>query len=562
MPKAGHDIIVIGASAGGVEALSQLAHDLPPDLPAAIFVVVHVPAHGTSLLPGILTRSGKLPAIHPQDGEPIQHGHIYVAPPDSHLLIKPGYIRLAKGPRENSHRPAIDPLFRTAARAYKQRVAGIVLSGNLDDGTAGLVAVKMQGGVAIVQNPKDALFSAMPQSAIESVDADYVLPVSEIAPVLINLASQPTEAKGVSPMSSDEMQIESDMAELDLVALQKDERPGTPSGFACPECGGSLWELHDGELLRFRCRIGHAYSVNSLLTEQSEAMEAALWTALRALEESGALAHRLARRASRHKQTLVAGRFQKRAQEAEQQAAMIQQLLLNGKTVATSVTTNLALDEKEGLHSNPTSALPTSQATLREDPQSTLDTIVAIAASAGGLRALSQLFSDLPSDLAAAVTVVQHLDPNHPSQLANILGRRTKLMVKQAEAGDVLRQGVIYIAPPDRHLLVNSDKSLSLSHSELVHFVRPSADLLFESVAASFKQRAIAVVLTGTGSDGVMGVQAIKKMGGQVIAQDRATAEYFGMPNAAIQTGVVDQVLPLNQIASTLTGLVMEGDVQ
>jgi two-component system chemotaxis response regulator CheB len=168
----------------------------------------------------------------------------------------------------------------------------------------------------------------------------------------------------------------------------------------------------------------------------------------------------------------------------------------------------------------------------------------------------------LPSDFPATLVVVQHLDPRHRSLMADILSRRTTLRVKQAEEGDHLACATVYIAPPNRHLLVNLDGSLSLSQSELVHFVRPSADLLFESVAASYKDRAIAVVLTGTGSDGAMGVQAIKKMGGTVVVQDEKTSEFFGMPGAAIQTGSADFVLPLDEISSALVTLVMKGGVE
>jgi two-component system chemotaxis response regulator CheB len=185
--------------------------------------------------------------------------------------------------------------------------------------------------------------------------------------------------------------------------------------------------------------------------------------------------------------------------------------------------------------------------------------LIALAASAGGLTALSLVLSNLPAEFPAAVVLVQHLDPRHRSLMAEILGRRTSLQVKQAEEGDRLQPSTVYIAPPDRHLLVNPDSSLSLSQSELVHFVRPSADLLFESVAASYRERAIAVVLTGTGSDGNMGVQAIKKMGGTVIAQDEQSAEFFGMPQAAIQTGSVDFILSLDEIAPALVTLVMKG---
>jgi two-component system chemotaxis response regulator CheB len=186
--------------------------------------------------------------------------------------------------------------------------------------------------------------------------------------------------------------------------------------------------------------------------------------------------------------------------------------------------------------------------------------VVAVASSAGGLQALSRLLSAVPADFPAAIVVVQHLDPRHRSLMADILSRRTPLKVKQAEEGDDLSPGTVHIAPPNKHLLVNPDGTLTLAQSELVHFVRPSADLLFESVAASYKDRAIAVVLTGTGSDGTMGVQAIKKMGGTVIAQDEATSEFFGMPGAAIQTGRVDFVLPLAEIPAALVTLVTTGE--
>ena len=183
--------------------------------------------------------------------------------------------------------------------------------------------------------------------------------------------------------------------------------------------------------------------------------------------------------------------------------------------------------------------------------------VVALAASAGGLVALGRILSELPPEFPAAVVVLQHLDPRHRSLMAEILNRTTSLPVRQAEEGDVLRPSVVLIAPPNKHLLINRDGAVSLTDTELVHFVRPSADLLFESLAASFKDRVIAVVLTGTGSDGSMGLQAIKKMGGVVIAQDKDSSEFFGMPGAAIETGNVDFVLPLPEISSALRTLVM-----
>ena len=184
--------------------------------------------------------------------------------------------------------------------------------------------------------------------------------------------------------------------------------------------------------------------------------------------------------------------------------------------------------------------------------------IIALAASAGGLRALTDVLSALPRDFPVALVVVQHLDPRHRSLMAEILGKRTSLVVKEAREGDTLERGVALIAPPNRHLLVNPDRTVSLSQSELVHFVRPSADLLFESTAAAYKERAIAVVLSGSGRDGAMGVKAIKKMGGTVIVQDEKTSEFFGMPDAAQQTGIVDFILPLAEIAPALRTL-LEG---
>lgn len=201
-------------------------------------------------------------------------------------------------------------------------------------------------------------------------------------------------------------------------------------------------------------------------------------------------------------------------------------------------------------------ARTTTQSGRRAEARSNFD-VIAIASSAGGLAALTLLLSRLPSDLPASLLVVQHLDPRHESLMAQILSKRTALTVRQAENGDSIETGAVYIAPPDKHLLANPDRTLSLTQSELVHFVRPSADLLFESVAAAFRERAIAVVLTGSGSDGSMGVRAIKKMGGSVIAQDEETSEYFAMPSAAINTGDVDFVLPIEDIPPALVSLVV-----
>ena len=198
------------------------------------------------------------------------------------------------------------------------------------------------------------------------------------------------------------------------------------------------------------------------------------------------------------------------------------------------------------------------QYTKLNPPAAAFD-IVAMASSAGGLNALSRVLSVLPQDFPAAIVIVQHLDPRHRSLIANIMSRRTTLAVREAQDGDRVSKGTVLIAPPDKHLLVNPDGTVSLTQTELVHFVRPSADLLFESVAASYKEKAIAVMLTGSGSDGAMGIKAINKMGGTVIAQDEITCEFFGMPGSAIATGAVDFILPLDEIAPAIVTLVTTG---
>jgi two-component system, chemotaxis family, protein-glutamate methylesterase/glutaminase len=326
MPR--RDIVVIGASAGGVEAAIQLVQRLPANLHAALFFVIHVPANGTSVLPQILTRKGNLHALHPHDKQAIVHGHIYIAPPDHHLLVKRDMVRITRGPRENGHRPAIDPLFRTAAREYTTRVIGVVLTGMLDDGTAGLAAIKECGGIAIVQDPEEAMYDSMPRSAIDNVEVDHILTISEIADLLVRLVQEEVRELDNPPISRD-MAMEADMAELDPNAMQALDRPGKPSGFACPECGGVLFELRDNELLRFRCRTGHAYSAETLMAEQAKELEDALWVALRTLEENAALSQRLAERAHERNHPNLSARFEKQLEDAQQRAELIRKVLLN-----------------------------------------------------------------------------------------------------------------------------------------------------------------------------------------------------------------------------------------
>ncbi|MEH1844775.1 MAG: chemotaxis protein CheB [Nostoc sp.] len=331
MPK--QNIIVVGGSAGGVEALTYLVKHLPPDLNAAVIIVLHIPSHIRSVLLRILSRVGKLPVSHAQDGEAIVPGWIYVAPPDYHLLLEPGYLRLTRGAKENRCRPAIDPLFRSAAKTYGQRVIAVLLTGMLDDGTAGLVAVKMRGGVAIVQNPNDALYPDMPRNAIENVeDIDHIVPLSDIPSILAALVNTPMEVETEKPIPS-KMEFESEIAKLNLEAVENEsDRPGKPSTFGCPDCGGILWEIQEGNLLRFRCRTGHAFSAKTLLATQSDALDEALWVALRALEEKASLSHRMALRMEARNLSLSAERLKREAEAALVRAAIIREVLLKNDT--------------------------------------------------------------------------------------------------------------------------------------------------------------------------------------------------------------------------------------
>ncbi len=296
------DIIVIGASAGGVEALKRVVSGLPPDFPAAVFVVLHLPAWSASRLPEILARSGALPASHPPDGSPIRNGHIYVAPPNQHLLVNEGSIQLGAGPKENRHRPAVNALFRSAALAYGPRVIGVVLTGGLDDGSSGLWEIKQRGGKAVVQEPSDAMFPDMPRNALENVPVDHAVPLEEMASLLIALAGQPVQPqdhKGNTTMEPRRTQL------------------------TCPECRGPISETNKGPISEFSCRVGHSYSSESFLAAHAETLERTLWAAVVALEEGAEAARELA---SRHSPG-VRRRLEQEADDNESAAAKVRELL-------------------------------------------------------------------------------------------------------------------------------------------------------------------------------------------------------------------------------------------
>ncbi|HEV8606275.1 MAG TPA: chemotaxis protein CheB [Tepidisphaeraceae bacterium] len=326
----GRDIIVIGASAGGVQALRELVRGLPADLRAAIFVAVHASPSSPGVLPQILQRAGHLPASHAEDGEKIRHGRIYVAPPDFHLLLKPGFVQVTRGPKENGFRPAADSLFRTAARAYGQRVVGIVLTGSLDDGTVGLIHIKHEGGIAIVQEPSEAVFPSMPQSAIDNVRIDHILSVAEMPALLSRLSTQPLP-HGARTMSK-RTNGRPDVAEVGKALLLETQAQEPPTSITCPECGGALWERKDGNVFRYQCHVGHSYTDQSLVAEKNDQLESILWTALRALEENASLRRRMARRAATGPAALqyMARGYLQQATEAQDRAAVLREALTNG----------------------------------------------------------------------------------------------------------------------------------------------------------------------------------------------------------------------------------------
>jgi two-component system chemotaxis response regulator CheB len=324
----GHDVITIGASAGGVETLKKLFGQIPADLPASLFVVLHISPYSSSLLPSILAKEGTLPVFSAEDKARVKRGCVYVAPPDHHLLLERNRMRVVRGPKENRHRPAIDPLFRSAAWAYGPRVVGVVLSGTLDDGASGLWAVKTCGGVAVVQDPADALFPEMPANALRSIEVDHCLPLVEIVPLLVRLAHEPVEDSRKRAVP-EKIRIETEFVTMEH-DIEDMKKLGVPSAFTCPTCHGALWELHDDELLRYRCHIGHAFSADSLLAEQTESLEQALESALRATEEKAATLRRLSERFS-GKSRKLEQHYQAQARELDKHIMTLQRMLMGRK---------------------------------------------------------------------------------------------------------------------------------------------------------------------------------------------------------------------------------------
>jgi two-component system chemotaxis response regulator CheB len=329
-PKSGHDLIVIGASAGGLQAMQVLLRSLPPSLPATVLLAIHLAAESRSQMPMLLGRASALPVQWAEDGEPLAPGQVRIAPPDHHLLVERQALRVVMGPRENRHRPAIDPLFRSAAWSHGPRVVGVVLSGYLDDGTAGLWAIKSCGGITVVQDPDDALHPDMPANALMHNRIDHRLGIEQIGPLLAELAVLPAPAPPTVP-PPEHIGLEVGFATMDN---DMDEAPrlGTLSPFTCPTCRGALWELDEDGHLRYRCHTGHAFSHSNLLIGQTEEIESSVYAALRVVEEKAAALRRLAERwTSRFPQ--VTDDYVERASQLDKTANTLRALLA-GEAIA------------------------------------------------------------------------------------------------------------------------------------------------------------------------------------------------------------------------------------
>lgn len=326
----GKDIIVIGASAGGIEPIRTILRGLPANFAGSIFIVVHTSPNSPGVLQAIFDKAGPLPASAVEDGGRIAPGRVYVAPPDRHLIVEPGRMCLARGPKENRFRPAIDPLFRSAAQTYGPRVVGIILSGGLDDGTSGLWAVKQLGGTAIVQDPDEAWAPSMPQSAMRNVRIDHVVRVEEMAPLLVRLAAAEADAQEGGIDVAEDVHIEVSIAKENKARDAGVLTLGEPSTFACPECHGVLLEMKDRPPRRYRCHTGHAYTLESLLSEMDEGIEDSLWGAIRALEERVMLIRQAAEH-SRESHNGDAGAYLAAAEETQHRADLVRKVVFTGE---------------------------------------------------------------------------------------------------------------------------------------------------------------------------------------------------------------------------------------
>ncbi len=317
-----HDLIVIGGSAGSLEPLQSLLADLPADLPAAILIVIHLGA--ISHLAYILNKDCKLDVRQAESGQALMPGRVYVAVPDHHLLVHDGHVLVRRGPRENLSRPAIDPLFRSAAASFGGRVIGVVLSGALNDGTAGLSAIKECGGLAVVQSPEDATVPGMPLSALRLVDVDRCVDAVDMAATLSELVHKPA---GLTPEIPFNVRLEAAIAAEEATGMSAEDKLGRPSHFTCPECHGTLWELDDERMLRYRCHVGHAFTGDAMLAAQAGEAEQLLWSLLRSHRERAALARSLAKKEREQNRHSLADDLMARAESYQEDADLVEQLI-------------------------------------------------------------------------------------------------------------------------------------------------------------------------------------------------------------------------------------------
>jgi two-component system, chemotaxis family, protein-glutamate methylesterase/glutaminase len=318
------DIIVVGASMGGVEGFKSLAGQLPISFSGTLFLVLHTSPESPGILAEILSRAGPLPATNARHGAHFRTGHLYVAPPDHHLHLRDHKTILSRGPKENRTRPAIDPLFRSAAATWTTRVVGVLLSGYLDDGVAGLSAIQRCGGLTVVQDPNDTLYPDMPRNALNTLAIDHCLPLAQIGALLHRLSREAAPPPSLVP---DDLRLEVSISENLMSDISAYKQIGAPAALSCPDCGGPLWQLENDALTRFRCHVGHAFTAANLLEGQGQEVERALWIALRTLEERARMLHQMADDASRRGDTH--GRYDTDAKESLAHAEQIRGLLMN-----------------------------------------------------------------------------------------------------------------------------------------------------------------------------------------------------------------------------------------
>jgi two-component system, chemotaxis family, protein-glutamate methylesterase/glutaminase len=314
------DVLAVGTSAGGVEALIFLAKRLPRDFPASVLVTIHLPSHLRSALDEVLTHAGVLPASFANDGQRIKKSHIYIAPPDRHLLLDEDRISLGSGPRENNARPAIDPMLRAAAVCCGSRAIGVVLTGTLGDGASGLWAINQCGGITVVQDPKDAAFPEMPLSALNRAKPDHVVSLADMPALLGSLAHQPT---GEAPRVPRSIRHEVEIARNGRSSMDAMDGLGRRSVLSCPDCGGVMWEIDEDDVVRYRCHVGHTYTAELMSMALDDALRRALASALRALEERVALARKLHKQAIDSGHRLLADNWAQKTREFEREMDVI-----------------------------------------------------------------------------------------------------------------------------------------------------------------------------------------------------------------------------------------------